>query len=185
MCILSDVARCGKCKQDKPLHCFEGKKNCSDCRRYLRERKAKSRARSGYVEPQQCEETKIAWRVKNRSSLAQKQRSWYRLNRKQQAESSRRCSLRRKYGISPEHYDKLLKSQGGRCAICVSLPKRRKLDVDHCHKTGVVRGLLCWRCNTAIGKFQDDPNILEQAASYLKRARQLLPQNTQETHETH
>lgn len=51
------------------------------------------------------------------------------------------------YGLTPEQYDELLRRQGGRCAICRGRPKSKRLAVDHDHKTGAVRGLLCSRCN--------------------------------------
>jgi len=47
--------------------------------------------------------------------------------------------------------------------------RKKQLDVDHCHTTGEVRGLLCNRCNTGIGQFKDNPNILRSAARYLDK----------------
>lgn len=55
--------------------------------------------------------------------------------------------IEKTYGLDREAYDALLKLQGGRCAICRARPKSKRLAVDHDHKTGVVRGLLCSRCN--------------------------------------
>jgi hypothetical protein len=51
------------------------------------------------------------------------------------------------YGLTPAQYDELLRRQGGRCAICRAKPKSKRLAVDHDHKSGAVRGLLCSRCN--------------------------------------
>lgn len=51
------------------------------------------------------------------------------------------------YGITSDDYDTLLDRQGGKCAICRARPKSKRLAVDHDHKTGAVRGLLCGRCN--------------------------------------
>lgn len=51
------------------------------------------------------------------------------------------------YGLTAEQYDMLLAAQGGRCAICRAKPKSKRLAVDHDHRTGAVRGLLCSRCN--------------------------------------
>ena len=73
----------------------------------------------------------------------------------------------RKYGLSVEQYDRILEAQGGVCAICLKAPKKQRLNVDHDHKTGVVRGLLCFRCNYGIGWFQDDAQRLGRMASYL------------------
>jgi hypothetical protein len=56
--------------------------------------------------------------------------------------------LQRMYGISLEQYETMLKAQGGHCAMCPSVPKSRRLHVDHDHKTKKVRALLCYRCNS-------------------------------------
>jgi hypothetical protein len=84
----------------------------------------------------------------------------------------RHSDLRRKYGIEPDQYEELLIKQGGVCAICEqpeSQPDRKSLSVDHCHRTHRIRGLLCSRCNTGIGKFNDDPGLLMRAAKYLSK----------------
>jgi Recombination endonuclease VII len=58
-------------------------------------------------------------------------------------------------------------AQGGACALCRKPAK--KLNIDHHHGDGVVRGLLCNTCNLGLGLFQDDPAILRRAADYLDR----------------
>lgn len=84
-------------------------------------------------------------------------------------------NLLRKFGITREEYDKLLKKQGGGCAICgeelgmMRAGKRLRLCVDHDHDTGEVRGILCTSCNNGLGRFKDDPELLLRAAEYLKR----------------
>lgn len=77
---------------------------------------------------------------------------------------------RRKYGITPEDYAKLLSDQGGSCAICRCPPgdDADDLRVDHCHKTGRVRGLLCSTCNAALGHFAEDPERIRRAAAYIE-----------------
>ena len=85
-------------------------------------------------------------------------------------EARRASRLRAKYGMSAEEFDGLLESQGGRCAICpaeVGDKRGLPLYVDHCHRTGAIRGLLCADCNFGIGKFHDDPALLIRAAEYL------------------
>lgn len=73
------------------------------------------------------------------------------------------------YGLSPEQYAELLSRQGGRCAICRGRPKSKRLAVDHDHKTGAVRGLLCSRCNAELLTFADhSPQKLWNAYVYLK-----------------
>src|SRR5262249_30187058 len=86
----------------------------------------------------------------------------------------RRRRLKRLYGISLEDYERLLARQNGACGICRRKSKRM-LCVDHCHKTGRVRGLLCVRCNTGLGLYKDDPSIMRRGADYLERCE---PQRT-------
>lgn len=89
----------------------------------------------------------------------------------------RSYNLSKKFGISIETYESLLDRQGGVCAICFSPPKKRRLAVDHCHGSGMVRGLLCARCNQGVGYFADDPVRMERAAQYCREAEsQTLPQ---------
>lgn len=78
--------------------------------------------------------------------------------------------LKKKYGITLEEYQRLWEGQGEVCAICKT-PKltQRMLCVDHCHKTGEVRGILCIKCNSALGKFNDDPKLLQKAIEYLSK----------------
>jgi hypothetical protein len=71
----------------------------------------------------------------------------------------RRALLKRRYGITPEQYDILFAAQNGRCALCPSVPKQRRLHIDHDHVTKKVRGLLCYRCNN----FLVSGNTLETA----------------------
>jgi hypothetical protein len=76
-----------------------------------------------------------------------------------------------KYGFPPSHVPVLIEKQGGGCAICGTRTwTKHGPSVDHDHRTGAVRGILCNRCNAGIGFFSDDPNVLRAAASYLERA---------------
>lgn len=80
-------------------------------------------------------------------------------------------TLRSKFGITLEQYNTMLTAQGGVCAICRTLNKDRKnLAVDHDHRTGKVRSLLCGNCNRGLGNFQDCPAILQRAMDYLNAA---------------
>lgn len=69
--------------------------------------------------------------------------------------------------MTPEQYDAMLSEQAGRCAICQDRPPR--LYIDHDHATGEVRGLLCNRCNVALGFLRDSPEAAIAAAMYLSR----------------
>lgn len=82
------------------------------------------------------------------------------------AKNIRDYHLRKKYGISLEEYDFLYSNQKGRCKICSeSYPL---LYVDHCHVTKIVRGLLCMKCNTALGLLKEDTKIMKKAIRYVK-----------------
>ena len=86
---------------------------------------------------------------------------------------NKRAYALRRYGITPDQFDAMLSSQGGRCAICRKQPRgdwrnNKFLHVDHNHTTGRVRGLLCPECNTSIGKMNDSPEQLRRAAAYLE-----------------
>lgn len=74
--------------------------------------------------------------------------------------------LRKVYGISLEDYARMVDAQNHSCAICGKVTE--KLFVDHCHSSGVIRGLLCINCNTGLGHFKDDPKILKEAIKYIK-----------------
>lgn len=74
------------------------------------------------------------------------------------------------YGVTVEEYNKLVIKQKGLCKICGSFPKR-KLSLDHDHKTGKIRGLLCNSCNMALGLFKDNTIFLLRASKYLNYAK--------------
>lgn len=77
--------------------------------------------------------------------------------------------LKKKYGITLKEYNVLWDSQKNLCAICGSPRTTERLFcVDHCHTTGKVRGILCIKCNSALGKFNDDVGLLNKAILYLQ-----------------
>jgi hypothetical protein len=74
----------------------------------------------------------------------------------------------KKYGITAEEYSNMLEEQGGLCRICKDpLVPGKEEHIDHDHVTGKVRGILCTHCNTALGKFRDDPEVILMAAQYI------------------
>ena len=103
-----------------------------------------------------------AWRDKNPDA----QRKIYRA-------CNHRINLRRRFGITVEQFNALLtqyqSSHGNVCGICrESESRNRRLSLDHDHRTGMIRGFLCSRCNLLLGGAKDDPEILGRAARYLK-----------------
>lgn len=87
-----------------------------------------------------------------------------------QTPADRKADLRlqREYGISFLEYDVVLAFQHGVCAICGKAPTMNRLHVDHCHTGGLIRGLLCMRCNRAIAKFEDKADLMLAGAAYIQ-----------------
>lgn len=106
--------------------------------------------------PEQVKEYQAKYRDKNRSYLSAKERE-------------------RKFGIDLATYSAMIAAQDNKCAICrkpetaTRLGKVKALSVDHDHKTGKVRGLLCSDCNTGIGKLGEDRSRLISAIQYLDK----------------
>ena len=126
--------------------------------------------------PEKAAEKRRAWREKNRERHQQTQREWrervgYNQRRKERGDHVRQQL--KKYGLTEETFTELLNSQGGCCAICGQPDPRMKnssrLYVDHCHETGLVRGLLCRACNTMLGSAKDMATVLRAGADYLER----------------
>jgi len=91
----------------------------------------------------------------------------YRDRNKEQIKSK---DLYKKYKITLDDYNVILKSQREVCAMCKKhCISGKSLAVDHCHKTKIVRGLLCCNCNRAIGLLKDSPNIFDMGSTYLKK----------------
>jgi hypothetical protein len=78
---------------------------------------------------------------------------------------NRGAYFKRKYGLTEAERDDLIASQMGVCPICLSAPA---IHIDHCHKSGRVRGALCFSCNAALGQFKDQPDVARRAADYLE-----------------
>jgi hypothetical protein len=99
------------------------------------------------------------YRASHREELRARGREW-----------RRKKDFREVYRMTLEDYDVMLAQQDGACAICRRKPKER-LVVDHCHATGQVRGLLCAKCNSGLGFYQDNPDRLLAATAYLESSR--------------
>jgi hypothetical protein len=114
--------------------------------------------------PEKNKASQIAWRRRQGAkALSVRDKEAYRRYR-------RAHHINKKFGLSTEQYDAMLAAQGGHCAQCPWPDKPyKRLAVDHDHKTGRIRGLLCADCNRGIGLFGDDPARLRAAADYLDR----------------
>lgn len=149
---------------------------------YRREYDRKRQQNPEYVERQKL--LRKSPRRKASAAIASKKyrstqeyRDWKKLYRAspEQQQKRREYEFKRKFGITPADYDRMLVEQGGVCAICGQEETfelkgaKHSLAVDHCHKTGKIRGLLCRNCNQALGLAKDNVTILESAIKYLKR----------------
>ena len=101
-------------------------------------------------------------------------RNW-RYNNKEGVKKHGRTQVLKQYNLDEKGYSELLINQDCECAICGVHQDdlKRNLCVDHCHKTGRNRGLLCSLCNTGIGKLGDDAESLHKAYTYLKRSEEI------------
>ncbi len=140
-------------------------------REYSQRPKNKARAKA----IQQRPETKRRRNAINRDNYQSPKAEAYRKKNEEELKAKgRKQHLKKKFGLTIEEYNKLLKKQNGVCVICgkKEIVKwkgiLKSLAVDHNHKTGKVRGLLCYKCNIGIGFFQEDILILKKAIEYLE-----------------
>ena len=129
---------CLKCEQDKDISCFEHQKNRPSPRKVCKSCRYKAR---------DLEKEKI------------RHREYSKEQRRLNPARIRRNWERTKYGVCKEDLGEQ------KCLICGS---SERLHIDHCHTTGVVRGLLCHYCNIGVGMFKDNPELLIKAVSYIK-----------------
>ena len=109
------------------------------------------------------------------SKYKEKDKEYKKKYNKKHKLQKREYQLKYFYGINSEQYNELFIKQKSMCAICgmveYSIDKRtgsiKSLCVDHCHKTGKIRGLLCASCNVGLGYFRDNPEITKKATKYL------------------
>lgn len=159
---------------ESPIDYSETKRRCRECgdSKYCSE--FYSTARSGRVEYDvmcklcRCASNKRRY-SRNRRAILDRQRR-YQINKGRRAIKSQ--ELLSRYGISIEDFERMERECGGLCEICGregSFDGTKKLCVDHCHATGVVRGLLCDKCNMAIGYLSDSPLHARKAMEYLAR----------------
>lgn len=145
---MKNCRSCNLNKEDSEFRIYKGKTlaRCRSCEnKYLREYRAGER----------------------RANVLQNRKIY---NLKYSKSKKKDGNLRRKFNISIEIYNKLLNLQNNVCYICNNPESilNKSLAVDHCHTTGKIRGLLCSRCNKALGLFNDNIELLNKAIYYLK-----------------
>ena len=121
---------------------------------------------------------KAQYYQENKAKLQAKQKEYNAINSKQNAKRSKNWKLKNpdkvkqyrlnKYGITLDHRNNLLKIQNSCCAICGTKIKGQ-INIDHCHKTGAVREILCSPCNFLLGNCKDNIDILQNAIRYLQK----------------
>ena len=155
--LLVDGKVCTRCGVEKPMEDFSANKLGrgglhARCRSCTNEARREYRARH----PERHRELDRAWYAANKAKF-------------------RAYNLNKLYGITIEQYEAMVEAQAGVCALCSKPPTGRanggRLHVDHDHKTGIVRRLLCHHCNRGLGCFYDDPEALRRAAAYIEAFR--------------
>ncbi len=177
---------CSRCLVVKPIEFFyrnshnkSGRNGvCRDCIR------AVARAKYASRDPQERKNYQNQCNRKRKEKRA----AWYQIHKvklraqgdehyKASQEKWRRRELMRIFGITLEFYNEMLEKQNGKCSIC-KRPERvvhkktkrvKVLSVDHCHKTGKIRGLLCSSCNMAIGLLSDSVEFLQNAIYHITK----------------
>jgi hypothetical protein len=149
--------KCKGCKRKLPLSAYGirpsynkngGHKRRSRCRECERDYAKQFRKQH----PDKIRERKKRWAIRypDKAYRGWKRRSWRRL------------------GLDPDEVERYIAAHNNLCEICGTKTDIRSLAVDHCHTTGKLRGLLCSNCNCGLGMFQDSPQLLMKAETYLQ-----------------
>lgn len=148
---------CSLCKELKPLEDFYKEARVKDGRA--------RRCKMCHIEITQKYRKKNP-EVYRKASL----KHWHKLTN-----SKKHSTWIKRYGLTSSDYIKMFDEQDGKCKICLgSCSSGHFLSVDHCHKTGKVRGLLCKKCNSALGMLNDNIEYFESAIRYLKNFEESL-----------
>ena len=164
------MKRCIKCGVLQPLDSFYKAKGTRDGLRGDCKNCFGARAKARYPLVREANIARARkWREENLERFQANQR---RMRSTPEAKLRARAGhLKRKFGMTVEQYDAMLAAQGGGCCICGRPPREDiSLHIDHDHSTGIVRGILCFRCNNALADFQEDPALLLKAVGYVSRS---------------
>ncbi|MGW3663507.1 endonuclease VII domain-containing protein [Streptomyces sp. NPDC005141] len=174
------MKRCTGCGRRLPFDSFTADRNrcdglqvrCRECvadcsaAHYRRRREALGKTVREQVDiPEGHKQCRTCGEVKPHSEWHRNASASGDLSTRCRAIRAREDHLKRHYGLTEAQRDAMVASQKGLCVICLKAPA---VHVDHCHKTGSVRGVLCFNCNSTIGKLGDDPDAVRRAAAYLE-----------------
>jgi hypothetical protein len=162
------VKQCVRCKQVKRRNEFYARGDqidgldyyCIPCKKEVGREYRKRRPEVGRANARK-------WREENKERADERARVWRKANPGRSKEICRGGHWRRRYGLSIEQFNALVLASGGKCNICGEATKN--LVIDHCHKTGKVREMLCIQCNVAIERLDTVPGFIEKAAAYLEK----------------
>jgi hypothetical protein len=160
------MKRCARCKELKPIDCFNKNSQQKDglhvyCRLCI-----KVYAKKHYGEHR---EERIEKERQRRLIDPEKFKKYGRSYRANFSDKIRAQKIKKLYGIDFEDWVALFESQDKKCAICkMSEPGIKGWQTDHNHETKEVRGILCTSCNNGLGRFKDNPGVLLRAADYLR-----------------
>lgn len=177
-------------EQDEGFECTVDKneRHAARQRKWRAENPDKARAilkRYAEANPEKLKQTHSEWCERNREHLSISKRKYREANSdkvKQQIMEWRQKNKaqikaeyhRRKYGLTPEAFNRMLSDQENKCLVCkleFGAERLKTPHVDHCHETGVIRGLLCCHCNQGLGHFRDNSELLAAAIQYLNTPR--------------
>ncbi len=144
-----EIKKCLQCNIFKPFSSYQGTKitklsvYCAECRQTAEFKEKRRKIASNY----------------------------YKNNKNKEYERSRKYNLWKIYNITIEDFNYLLELQNYSCAICSKSETElnKRLNIDHDHKTGKVRGLLCSNCNTALGLLYDNPELISKSLAYINK----------------
>lgn len=157
---------CSKCGVEKPLGEFSRHARCEDGRESrckLCAKKYHATWHAAHMDEQKA--YKAGYRDEHRDEI-RAYNAKYRAEHPDRVKTSNADWRQTRYGLTPEQYDAMYAEQDGRCKVC---DHKRKLNVDHDHDTGAIRGLLCHGCNVSEGLLDGDPARMRALALYVER----------------
>jgi hypothetical protein len=166
---------CKYCGIEYPISMYEKTRNrCKPCRKIQRreeyllniDKNREYRRNWAFIHYDERKAKLRVWQLLNPDKMKKYSQKWKTINR----DIIKDRRIKTHYGLTPDEHDRLFVKQDGRCAICDkdACELKKLFHVDHDHKTGKVRGLLCESCNHLIGNALDNVNILLSAIDYLE-----------------